>query len=137
MNTEQQVISLETAKRLKELGFDQESYFYWSIDRNAENSGNPLYYVIRDSKGDVSTYFSNLYDKIFAYTVSELSAFMPNIIEGFHLTIVKVSEDEWGTDYKDWIEGGSFNFVNSCSENMAESMGKMLIWLIEKGHVKV
>lgn len=40
MNLEKQVVSLELAKRMKELGFEQEGLFYWK-EWNWENQGEP------------------------------------------------------------------------------------------------
>jgi len=35
---EKQVVSLELARRLKELEVKQESYFYWSVDKHSGNT---------------------------------------------------------------------------------------------------
>lgn len=65
MNLEQQVVSLEYAKRLKELGVEQESYFYWV---NKHQSGWTILY----------SHGSHCYEECSAFTVAELGELLPS-----------------------------------------------------------
>lgn len=62
MTIENQVVSLELAQKMKELGFEQESLFYWYLDKRGLEP-----YVI----GPRHDYF-NKTDYVSAYTVAEL-----------------------------------------------------------------
>lgn len=69
MKSEDQVISLELAKKMKELGFEQESYFYW---QGYLYSGK--YVELVDGGPEV---IEDDYDYISAYTVAELGEMLP------------------------------------------------------------
>lgn len=63
MKLENQVVSLDLAKRLKELGVKQESYFYW-LQNWEENDWSGIgKWVVAPSSRD---------DRISAFTVAEL-----------------------------------------------------------------
>src|ERR1051325_10817319 len=69
MQLEQQVCSLELAKRLRELGVKQESYFYWFFE---EYNHEPVGWRIQTEEGDYS-----------AFTVAELGEMLANANQGF------------------------------------------------------
>lgn len=71
MNIEQQVVSLELAKKMKELGFPQESLFKWhsKINDDGKNVHTELvYFPTEQMKQDYS-----------AYTVAELGEILKEI----------------------------------------------------------
>jgi len=69
MNIEKQVVSLELAKKMKELGFPQESLFWWQLEAS-DFAPNHEKVVLKEHR-----------NKIFvshpAYTVAELSEILP------------------------------------------------------------
>ena len=67
MKLEQQVCSLELAKQLKELEFEQESLFYWTL--------LPSYISRKDEW--IIEYKQEHGDTISAYTVAELGEMLP------------------------------------------------------------
>lgn len=116
MNIEEQVINLDLAKRLKELGVKQDSLFYWEyIDENAY--GVKFFPYCTPINNSVFIHYS-------AFTVAELGQLLPcyhyeTIISlrfiGFHCP-------HFGISFKDDTE--------------ANCRAKMLIYLIENGLIK-
>lgn len=111
MKFENQVISLEIAKRLKELGVKQESLFgYFSVSWG----GHELKYI--DTIPEDYSY-SVMY---YAFTVAELGEMLPAMcIEG-----EKRVSDKWNIDY-------------IYSETEANVRGKMLIYLLENNLINL
>lgn len=116
LNLEQQVCSLESAKRLKELGVKQESLFYWVKRWDPTSAGIGEHFELhweRDlEEQDMDLTWS-------AYTVSELGEVLPrgfwHITKGdrFHITCVNSSGHP------------------EAHDNEAETRAKMLIYLLE------
>lgn len=117
MKLEDQVCSLESAKRLKELGVRQDSYFYWNgIMTDVENK---LVGIIKND-------FSN--DGYSAFTVAELGEMLPPFV---------VTEK--------YLCRGKPRFMSCETETMechawhddreSEARAKMLIHLLEQGIV--
>jgi len=69
MNLEKQVVSLELAKKMKELGFKQESLWWWRKLFNDSYKIQSDHDLIKD----IGVYFS-------AYTVAELGEMLPHTI---------------------------------------------------------
>lgn len=112
MKIEDQVCSVELAKRLKELGVKQESAFYWDIiDKNCVFSGY----------GNVKE--NNLRNWCSAFTVAELGEMLPS-------QYLSCFRDETGwfgyniSPTKEWKE------MYPCTTE-ANARAKMLIYLIE------
>jgi len=119
MKLEDQVCSLGLAKRLKELGVKQESYFYWLKD------GNEWRIFVSQS---------NYTDGFSAFTVAELGEML-----GAEVSFKKVQKDppEFGVcvDYCQRIQDPiQHHWVWADTESAARA--KMLIYLIENGMVK-
>lgn len=76
MKLEQQVVSLELAQKMKELGVKQESIYYWrSCSNNTRPEPENWYYSHRvvSSSEPVPEHFNNARLRIYsAYTVAEL-----------------------------------------------------------------
>ncbi len=115
MKSENLVCSLESSKKLKELGFCQDSFFYWEVYPNLPPSllyGHRLYPTDRE-------HFA-------AFTVGELGGILPkasiittlNLDDRGHSVGVRFNEVEWYTEH---------------DKNEAEARAKMLIYLKEKG----
>lgn len=162
MNLSDQLCSLELAKKLKELGVKQESLFYWGAYENplsgivSEETCPSDRWFIFDSVDRV--YKNCPPDWIYSsFTVSELGKMLPVCIEAnnfCHEIIMCISDEEYRTnDLEEFIlerprlyqigykpiekriEVLTESFFEDVNE--ADARAKMLIWLIENGHVKV
>lgn len=127
MKLEDQVCSLELAKRLKELGVKQVSYFYWIRINGAIE--RYVVYVGRDQ----------LEQEISAFTVTELGEMLPCKAEivsrlnfKFAGTIIATKEAFcWNL-----MQSEEFPYHWIKADTEADARAKMLIYLIEKGLVK-
>ena len=113
MKLEEQVTSLELSKRLKELGFKQESLFWWCESVSKEYLLE--YYVFKPA------YEGN--DCIPAYTVAELGEMLLNRYNMRYFYANASPEMKWAT-MTDALHG-------EYGKTMADSMAKMLIYLKE------
>ena len=134
MNLEQQVVRLELAKEMKELGFKQDSLFYWCP--KFSGSGSPSFpyrfensYYLRTwdkEKENAPTNYSDV-DFYSAYTVAELGEMLPVsdcIIEEM------VEDKEWYVK----IEDGRSTDIKTHQEvadTEADARAMMLIYLAE------
>lgn len=111
MELNKQVCSLELAQKMKELGFKQESLFYW-------NQG-----IVCDSS------FKVIPEACSAYTVAELEIYLPtNVVcknTAFDEVLVKLLDEEGETIYFTREEKG------------ADARAKMLIYLVENKLITV
>lgn len=129
MNIEQQVTSLELAKKLKELGYPQEGLFWWD-NREIGHEPKGLEWVINFVK---SKKLGDEYGAVVAPTVAELGEILP---VGHHT--VKLSKGWAGI-----IGGGgarTLDYLTSEDSIVGEKVeanarAKMLIWLVENGHI--
>ncbi len=137
MNIEDQVVSLELAKKLKEIGVEQESLFYWA-------SGSLLFFEEVDWS-DADTYS--------AFTVAELMEKLPSFVrkpgyysysKEYHLRIERTRNRYYETNWMvcycdvDIYEGYEYNeLIGITGKKLANVLAKVLVWLIEKGYVEV
>lgn len=127
MKLEQQVVSLELAKKLKELGVKQESLFYWSMQVGGHFSPQFRGYTSALSGRQVP-YFS-------AFTVAELGEMLPTEYREknrWHYSLVMsrthtIHLNYWSVRYEH--EDGSYEQRQADTE--ADARAKMLIYLIE------
>lgn len=120
MTLEQQVCSLESAKRLKELGVKQESYFIYDAVWGANEVES---WEIRH--GSLSTEPEEVYS---AFTVAELGEMFIGQIVNF--------EHRKDGKYRVWWYGSPKTMVEQQIHNIdadteAEARAKMLIYLLE------
>lgn len=132
MKIEDQCVSLEYAKKLKEIGAKQNSIFYWE---------KSIYKFIFKKNGEkeIEEYKTSLcmtpafdlsrsIDYWSAFTVSELGEMLPD-----HSGTIKVDGMWEGIIYKG-------NILNGCkpvlSKNESDARAQMLIYLIENEIVK-
>lgn len=130
MKLEQQVVSLELAQKMKELGFKQESLYYYS-ELSLKPNGATHWQL-----GDFKFYTSNNHAS--AYTVAELGEMLPDNI--------KVDGNSyWYEERKTHISDGEIYYIvyykfehptkgdviafNGNTE--ADARAKMLIYLVE------
>lgn len=113
MKLEEQVCSIDIAKRLKELGVSQESVFYW---RKTLSLKKPFEIFYRQSLTP------SLDEDYSAFTVAELGEILPP-----HSMITHKMAMGWC---------GTINGKDFTASTEADARAKMLIHLIEKGIVK-
>lgn len=128
MKLEQQVVSLELAKRLKELGVRQEAAFCWVLRPRTDE------YVIRLREAwlELETERRVKYDFYAAFTVAELGTLLPGTI-GIKSEVYRLSvewmQGLWRVSYQSTGEGEFLCEQFAAKE--AESRGDMLAYLIE------
>lgn len=135
MRLEQQVVSLELAKKLKELGVKQESYFYWCRHKNPEKPQTPVVITYQEA------YENMFYIMASAFTVAELGEMLPmhhnygapqsgkcNGGDEYHADYV-----HWGNLWHDKVEFERYQLpsVDFVSKTEADARAKMLIYLVE------
>lgn len=116
MKLENQVVSLELSRKLKELGVKQESLFYWHPRLDGANRP----YIVPASHRNGT---SPNKDFIPAFTVAELGEMLPADIKSY-----KYEDGRWSCD-------GSRKYdTNSAwiqADTEADARAKVLIYLIE------
>ena len=129
MKLEDQVCSLELSKRMKELGFPQDSLWWWGTLDGKMTIIPKSYYMMVDSgiweKGNDEKLCS-------AFTVAELGEMLPEFVWG------QKPKPYWVNCYVK-LELTKFKepeLVKFEDENFANAMGKMMIYLKEKGLIK-
>ena len=126
MKLEDQVVSLELSKKLKELGFKQESLFTY-VDEDVVSWKLQYTSNITDSTYE---HFGDSYF-ISAYTVAELGEELPDYLDfpnrgGYAwLEIVKI-DNAWCAMYR---IGASKPEIEIEGKTLASAMAKMLIYL--------
>ncbi len=132
MKLEHQVVSLQPSQRLKELGFKQESLFYWKrgLEVGASNTDElNLHY---------GRFFNPIEIKyaISAYTVAELGEMLP---EGFwsskHQTRFECGKNI--VEYDNYIRGNKPTCDMEYADTEADARAKMLIYLVENKLIKL
>lgn len=127
MKLEEQVCTLEQAKRLQELGIKDPSLFKW-IDFSFDGDGTDFRPVFSPIA------FKKCYH---AYTVAELGEILPHEPNRFDLNITK-GWDGWYVDYNYHTTTGDFkrmcpSFPIWNEHNEAQARAAMLIYLLENG----
>jgi len=120
MKLEQQVVSLELAKELKELGYPQESLFYWYLT----NPSSTKEWILTRGRFPSSEYFCS------AFIVSELGEMLPaHDGEAYYITQKGLFGNSWFctrcrlTDMKDLHQ--------EEAKTEADARAKMLIYLLK------
>jgi hypothetical protein len=127
MKLENQVVSLELAKKMKELGFEQESSFEWvvatghaclTMDKDVRNSlFDERCFEGLMTTGDVKRYYS-------AYTVAELGEMLKNYGSNRMPYFCDQADSGWVHNF------GAFpDYVKADTE--ADCRARMLIYLKE------
>lgn len=112
------VTSLELSKRLKELGVEVPSVFWWGKDK--EIVFNPL--------------LPNQHVLYHAYTSEELGRMLPRNCPEHELKSLQICHsfgDGWFVGYGDHMN------LDGChvedGDSLGDTMAKMLIWLLDRG----
>lgn len=134
MRLEDQVTSLELAKRLKELGVLQGGAFDYY-----ENTFHPEhpFIVLRPTVNMMENPTSWICS---AFTVAELGEMLPREAHGFDLVIRPADGStplKWHIGYVEPDhEGYEYRFERQASDKLVDAMARMLIHLIEQGILK-
>ena len=132
MTKEQKCISKELAIELQQVankfGFELPESEYYRIEDLAGGTDNIL--AIGKLPDDYLTYAFHR-----AYDISELGEMLPKNIKSYWLTIIKVGGNttNWSVRYMENLlnkETKKWHW-SKMDSNMAEAMGKMLIYLIK------
>lgn len=140
MELSKQVCSLESAKRLKELGVEQNSYFRHVEWRNqiwdsqgVENGGWP--WLPDDQRAVVQRIWD---EGVCAFTVAELGEMLPKVVKkDDKLYYIEPSANGNGLKYIDYTtyNEGIGTFLRAYplvgADTEAEARAKMLIYLLE------
>lgn len=125
MEIENQVVSIELAKKLKELGVKQDSYFDWGDWGHK----NPIEYQIFHGSirpGEPITRIAS------AFTVAELLDIAPA-----STSILKRTDIETKTKPRYYVETFEhYRYDEDCDENPANALAKMLIYLLENNLIE-
>jgi hypothetical protein len=123
---EDQVCSLELAQKLKELGVKQDSLFYWF---RVKNLGLKLEIKAKESLVYSSYSFlrDDIYESYAAFTVAELGEMLPDWFDSG-----RRQEGDWMC--RVFVKCNDITH-QAFSETEANARAKMLIYLIENGHV--
>ena len=132
MKLEQQCVSLELAKKMKELGFEQESLFWWTKNRAGLKP-----YVEYEKFIDKRTVHHKYLD-CSAYTVAELGEMLPysirsnlGIEEELFFTVHRcVGGRGWNLTYENAYDK-TFERMPVWADTEADARAKMLIYLKE------
>lgn len=116
MTLESQVVSLSLAKKLKELGAEQESIYFWRVPNDTKREKNAGAYLMRADQNIAETKFFDYYA---AFTVAELEY----MLIGDGELIVSHFSGEWQVQVV-----GKGQVYSSLP---ADSRAKMLIYLLE------
>ncbi len=153
MKSEQQVTSLEISKRLKELGVEQESLWYYTDTRKSWKEYNQVdgKFIAFDGmcesdselelnytldKAKLASHGYNEDDPISAFTVAELGEMLAGKIKtkngGTVLSITKRGV-RWYVTYEAYANAGvqAIDIEGFDDESEANARGKMLIYLLE------
>jgi hypothetical protein len=151
MKLENQVTNLEISKRLKELGIPQCSYFKWTDWHNGVlNFGQPS----ENFRGEWHVVTTPVWldeTVVSAFTVAELGEMLPwtfiakraSKFPETEMFLMMSKDDSMGQkSFSIWYEGmyddgEEFKWESIIEQNEAEARGKMLIYLIENGLLKV
>jgi len=139
---------LEWAKKLKELGVKQESLWWWTAGRKNEFSDytNKFYHLPQLlDKTEIEERNKGGWNIVSAFTVAELGEMLPNYVSTSNCGGGRTSERvnylvcSNQNSREAWIakDTKEINWVSCRDRNEANARAKMLVWLIEKGKVKV
>ena len=119
MKLEERVVGLELAKKMEELGFKQESLWYW-VHIVRDDGTDRWDLVIKNNAEFMAKEWK--YEIVSAFTVAELGEMLPYGVTSFKFGL---------NDWRIWTDVNKTNFEQSETE--ANARAKMLIYLKERG----
>lgn len=128
MPLEKQVVRLELAKKLKELGVKQSSLYCYSFPKGIYAKVEPL---------STSHYGVN-YDEYAAFTVAELGEMLPSCVYGENKSIVSIRQIKGTENYGLYgsYSDGTIKVEMLTAPTEADARAKMLIYLLENKLIK-
>lgn len=126
MKIEDQVVSLELAKQLKEIGIKQDSIWYW-VEHYKSGTNKIIWSLYQNDEDDIVN------KHISAYTFAEISSMLPATLEcnddpyepcdGIYIQTRKEKDGTWNCD-----DG------NYCakSKRIADAPAKMILYLLSE-----
>ena len=127
MKLESQVISLEIAKKLKELGVKQESLFSWY---KFELWSEPRIWMNPDDpKAELACLSGKREFMISAFTVAELLTMMPRYVKNTWEFSLNMFMGKYEVRYEE--TDSAIDWLNESDENPANALSLMLIYLLE------
>ena len=132
MNNNWQFTNLENSKRMKELGFKQESMSYWISP--VPQHGLTEWEIIDGQNTHAEYNYS-------AYSVAELGRMMPETVDfkdDYSPQFLNIHQDD-SREVKGWLirygQGYEGEVHTEFAESEADARAFMLIWLAEQGHI--
>lgn len=130
MNIESHIVSLELAKKLKELGVEQESLWKWCIHSNG---------VVGCYAGLTQKIqsLSKVKEDYSAFTVTELMERLPatvDLIAGRYRLTIRKYDQLLDVSY---MGTAGDALKTTMNRKLVDALAEMLIWLIEDEYVKV
>ena len=130
---EKEVPSLESCKKLKELGFPQEGGGWYWIENKITKEARVVFWdknfehYFKENKD-----FVNIYK---APTCRELGEWLPWYVEAcsFMLTFVKEDDNTWWGGYMDENSESKIGHTANTEPNVR---AKMIIFLVENGYLR-
>lgn len=141
MKLEDQVTNLELSQKLGQLGVKQESLFYWCYEWDDNNIRTGEKSIEFDTWIEHFEAEKNIIAS--AFNVSELGEMLPEIVGHFGKNLGGITINKYNGGWTTWycaakdrqsLFGPTLTFLE---DNMADSMAKMLIYLIENKLLKV
>ena len=131
MELEKQVVSLELAKKLKEVGYPQEGLFIWKLlKRSVDNPEIKYRIFLADHVFSIENG-----SEVIAPTVAELGEALPKTINKNHLTTCSRSDKGYFVTYGDIIKPED-NQIITEAETEADARALMLLKLYKEGLIK-
>lgn len=129
MELNQQVCSLELAKRLKELGVKQESLFYYVIDDLEFGNTELMFLGGMGAENDID---------ISAFTAAELGEMLPATVDGKYGDCTLWYNSRRTNEYHVWYENGREDEkIIFSSKAEADARAKMLVYLLENKLISI
>lgn len=136
MTIENHVVSLDLAKRLKELGVLQNSFFFWTNHDCQNESKNINEFYLQNKDGEDHHYYefccsanSNDDEKYSTYLATELGEWLPEWFDSG-----KISDGDFVCRF---MEKHIDKNHHSFAENETDARAKMLIYIIENKIINV
>jgi hypothetical protein len=142
MMPEQEVVSLDLSKKLKELGAPQESQLYWEIPRDQRRIHNGAIPLVNELPGKENVR-NRFFDYYSAFTAAELRELLPpsiplykDSLDSADLRITREYNSSTKT-INEWCcwyqrpDNGSALIEQFGGSSMTDALAKMLIYLLE------
>lgn len=135
MKFEDQVCSLELAKKLKGLGVEQDSYFYWIYTNTPLKDGSRDEVVAGKTLGDSHWELGGEQDTYSAFTVAELGDMLPRGCKSYQHLCDGMCDKKYLNE-KYFVCKGLDGDFTKYGDTEADARAKMLVYLLENKLIK-